>query len=199
MQVYRKERLENALLFFALEHYKKTKKYPSQTTLYKYLAFFEFRYLDKTGTMPLELTYRAMENGPVPIEVYDKRSQPGAFSSVDFEPFDTQKGKDGYIIKPKGKFNPDYFAEAELEEMRNLIEIFAQQWVGANVMSDASHEAILAWKKTYKNQPNAIIDPIDDFKRDITSVPTESLSSAEERFLIHRKTSMDIYAMPGLR
>ena len=186
MQAYKKERLENALLFFALEHYKKTKRYPSQTVLYKYLAFFEFRYLEKTGTMPLELTYKAMKNGPVPLEVYDKRSQPGAFSTVDFEPFETQSGKPGYLVKPKGKFNPDYFAEAELEEMRNLIEIFAQQWVGASVMSDASYQEILAWKKTYSKQPDAIIDPKDGFKRDITAAPPETLSSAEERYLIRR-------------
>lgn len=186
MHAYQKERLENALLYFVQEHHKKVKKYPSQTVLYKYLAFFEFRYMEKTGTMPLELTYKAMKNGPVPIEIYDKRSQPRAFSTVDFEPFKTKIGSDGYIVKPKGKFNPDYFAIAELEEMQNLIDIFAQKWIDANVMSDASHESILAWKKTYAKQPNAVIDPIDGFKRDITVVSPETLSSAEERFLIHR-------------
>ena len=82
MPAYQKERLENALLFFSQEHHKKTKKYPLQTVLYKYLAFFEFRYLEKTGIMPLELHYRAMKNGPVPIEIYDKRNQAGAFSTV---------------------------------------------------------------------------------------------------------------------
>ena len=187
MPAYKKERLENTLLFFAQEHYKKTKKHPSQTVLYKYLAFFEFRYLEKTGIMPLELKYRAMKNGPVPIEIYDKRNQKGAFSTVDFESFESQSGYSGLIVKPKGKFNPDYFAEAELKEMKNLIEMFAQTWVGANIMSDASHEAILAWKKTFKKQENAIIDPIDDFERDILSIPLGSLNSAEERFLTHRK------------
>lgn len=187
MQAYQKERIENTLLFFAQEHYKKTKRYPSQTVIYKYLAFFEFRYLEKTGIMPLELTYRAMKNGPVPIEIYDKREQSGAFSTVDFEPFETQTGNAGIIVKPKGKFNPDYFADAELEEMKNLIEIFAQSWVEANVMSDASHEKILAWKKTYQTQPNAVIDPVTEFERDITSIPPDELNSAEERYLIHRK------------
>jgi uncharacterized phage-associated protein len=187
MPAYQKERLENAMLFFAQEHYKKTRKYLSQTALYKYLAFFEFRYLDKTGNMPLDLTYRAMERGPVPIEVYDKRDTSGAFSTVIFEPFQTQGGNAGYLVKPNGKFNPDYFAEAELDEMKTLIEMFAQGWVGAAVMSDATHQAIRAWKKTYAKTPNAIIDPIEEFNRDITTVPEDSLSTAEERFLIHRK------------
>lgn len=184
---YQKERLENTLLFFSLEHYKKTKRYPSQTALYKYLAFFEFRYLEKTGIMPLELRYRAMKNGPVPIEIYDKREKTGAFSTVEFEQIKTKAGHSAFIVKPNGKFNPDYFSDAELEEMGNLIEIFAQQWIGANEMSDASHEAILAWKKTFKKQANAIIDPIDNFERGILSLPLESLSSVEERFLTHRK------------
>ncbi|MDR1389992.1 MAG: SocA family protein [Treponema sp.] len=186
MPAYRKERLENAMLFFAQEHYKKTRKYLSQTALYKYLAFFEFRYLNKTGNMPLELTYRAMERGPVPIEVYDKRDTNGAFSTVTFEPFQTQDGNFGYLVKPKGKFNADYFAEAELDEMKALIEMFAQGW-GAAVMSDATHTSIKAWKKTYAKNPNAIIDPIEEFNRDITAVLEDSLSTAEERFLIHRK------------
>jgi hypothetical protein len=137
--------------------------------------------------MPLELTYRAMKNGPVPTEIYDKRDQRKAFSLVVFEPFEGKGGSAGYVVKPNGKFKSDYFAEAELEEMRNLIEIFDQQWVGANVMSDASHEAILAWKKTYTKQPNAVIDPIDDFKRDIATAQPETLNAMEERFLIHRK------------
>jgi uncharacterized phage-associated protein len=187
MPAYQKERLEKAMFFFAQDHYKKIRKYLSQTALYKYLAFFEFRYLEKTGNMPLELTYKAMEHGPVPMEVYENREEKGAFSTVIFEPTDFKAGNSGYLVKPNGKFNADYFADAELEEMRNLIEMFAQGWVGAAVMSDASHKSIPAWKKTYAKSPNAIIDPIEEFNRDITTVPEDSLSTAEERFLIHRK------------
>jgi hypothetical protein len=69
MVAYRKERINHALLFFAQEHYKKTHKYLSQTVLYKYLAFFEFRYLKYVGDMPLELTYKAMQHGPVPVSM----------------------------------------------------------------------------------------------------------------------------------
>ncbi|MDR2510492.1 MAG: SocA family protein [Spirochaetaceae bacterium] len=151
MMSYKKERIDNTLLFFAKNHYQKTKKYLSQTFLYKYIAFFEFRYLKKAGDMPLELTYRAMPRGPVPIEIYDNRNNPVFFSKVIFEPFQTKSGT-GYLIKPNGKFTPDYFAEAEIEEMNNLIEIFTQQWVGAAEMSDASHQAIKAWKKNARQK-----------------------------------------------
>jgi hypothetical protein len=187
MLSYRKERIDNAILFFAQNHYKKTKKHLSQTFLYKYLAFFEFRYLKAAGDMPLELTYKAMERGPVPMEIYSNRGNPGYFSKVIFEPFQTQSGKEGYLVKPNGKFDPDYFAEAELEEMGNLIEMFAQQWVGATEMSEASHQAIQAWKKTYSREENADIDPIEEFDRDILVIPEEALRTEELKYLMHRK------------
>jgi hypothetical protein len=186
MPLHQKERMDNAILFFAQNHYKKTRKHLSQTFLYKYLALFEFRYLKKTGNMPLELTYKAMKHGPVPMELYENRDKPDYFFLVTFEPFQARGGA-GYLVKPKGTFNPDYFAEAELEEMNNLIEIFARQWVNASVMSDASHQAIKAWKKTWSRSPNAVIDPIEEFDRDIMTAPEETLQTGELRYLMHRK------------
>jgi len=189
MLSYRNERIDNTILFFAQNHYKITKKYLSQTFLYKYLAFFEFRYLKTAGDMPLELTYKAMERGPVPMEVYGNKEKTGYFSKVIFEPISTKSGITGYIVKPNGEFDSDYFAEAELEEMNNLIEMFAQQWVGASEMSEASHQGIKSWKKTYSREHNAVIDPIEEFDRDITSVPEELLSTEELKYLMHRKMS----------
>jgi len=187
MLSYRKERIDNALLFFAQNHYKKTKKYLSQTFLYKYLAFFEFRYLKTIGDMPLELTYKAMERGPVPMEIYSNKDNSSYFSKVIFEPFQTKDGKTGYWVKPNGTFDPDYFAEAELKEMNELIDMFAQQWVGTTEMSEASHQAIKAWKNTYSRQPNADIDPIEEFDRDITAVPEDTLQNGELKYLMRRK------------
>jgi hypothetical protein len=181
MVAYRNERINHAMLFFAREHHKKTRRYLSQTALYKYLAFFEFRYLKSYGEMPLDLEYRAMEYGPVPIEIYANRETKNYFTLVSFE----QAGK-GLIVKPTGKFDPDYFAETELEEMRNLIEIFARQWVGAGVMSKASHDDIRAWIVTRNDRPNQIIDPIDEFDRNILEIPEEELTPQEERYLTQK-------------
>ncbi|MCL2128540.1 MAG: hypothetical protein FWH38_09815 [Treponema sp.] len=133
--------------------------------------------------MPLDLTYMAMEHGPVPVEIYRNRDKQGCFAKVIFEPFSTKSGYTGYLVKPNGKFDAGYFAEAELEEMKNLIEMFAQVWVNSNGMSDMSHQAIKAWKKTYSRQPNAEIDPIEEFDRDIMTTPEEILTTAEERYL----------------
>lgn len=188
MTAYRKERVDNAVLFFASEHYKKTRKYLSQTALYKYLAFFEFRTLKDTGDMPLELQYIAMPHGPVPKEIYENRENPAYFASVSFEPVRLKNEKTGYIVKPQGKFNADYFSAAEMEEMKNLIDIFAQKWVDSAIMSDASHKAIKAWKKTFDNNtPNRYIDPVNEFDRDIYDVPEENLTTQELRYLMSRK------------
>ncbi|MCL2374840.1 MAG: Panacea domain-containing protein [Treponema sp.] len=189
MLPYRKERIDNAILFFARKHRQKTHKYLSQTFLYKYLAFFEFRYLKKAGDMPLELTYRAMEHGPVPIEIYDNRGNPGYFSKVVFEPSPMENGKTRYTVKPvpAKKFEPDFFAEAELEEMGSLIEIFAQRWVKAAEISEASHQDIKAWKSTYSRSPNAVIDPAEEFGRDISAVSEDMLSTEELKYLMRRK------------
>jgi hypothetical protein len=190
MIAYRKERVDHAILYFAKEHYRKTKKYLSQTGLYKYLAFFEFRYLKKTGDMPLELDYIAMPYGPVPKAIYESRENPGAFPLVIFESSAANNGT-GYIVKPNGTFKPDYFAELELEEMEQLIEIFAQRWVTSSVMSDASHREIKSWIKARaaagSNAPP--MNPIFEFGRDIESLPAEELRPEEERILIHRKVS----------
>lgn len=187
MLAYRKERVNNLLLFFAIEHYKKTKTFLSQTALYKYLAFFEFRHLFYRGDMPVELVYRAMDYGPVPIEIYDHRFEPEYFEKVVFEIVQLKDGKECILIKPKGKFDPDYFSENELEDLRQVIEIFAQRWVTSKVMSDASHREIRSWLKTHSINPNGIIDPKLEFNKDIEAEPEEILTAIEERYLIQRR------------
>jgi uncharacterized phage-associated protein len=186
MQSYRKERIDNAILYFAKEHYKKTEKYLSQTALYKYLAFFEFRMLERYGEMPLELKYKAMEHGPVPMDVYTNRDNPNIFKLVKFESKEV-KGHTYYYIKPAGKFDADYFSEDELSEMHSLIEIFAQCWIDASVMSDASHREIRAWQQAHSLGVNTDIDPIMNFSRNITSIPLSELQAAEERYILNRR------------
>ena len=70
---YQKEKFENAICFFASEHYKATRKALTQTYLYKYLALLDFRSIETTGKPVLGLEYMAMEKGPVPIKLYRER------------------------------------------------------------------------------------------------------------------------------
>ena len=70
---FQKEKIENAISYFAAEHTKITRQPLFQTALYKYLAFFDFEILKKAGTPALGLKYSAMDKGPIPIDIYSQR------------------------------------------------------------------------------------------------------------------------------
>lgn len=178
---YREEKIKNAVCFFASEHENRTRKPLSQTSLYKYLAFLDFKSLEETGRPALGLVYKAMERGPVPIEIYGKRDslRNECFAFVSLE-----EGK--YIVKANGKPDLDYFSPFELKEMKRLIEIYADYFVTASDMSEASHEAIAAWRKTWEKQPNGNIDYDAVFEEDLTKKPEEDLSFAEECYLLYK-------------
>ncbi|MEW5817946.1 MAG: type II toxin-antitoxin system antitoxin SocA domain-containing protein [Spirochaetota bacterium] len=184
MKPYQKERFENAVCFFSSEHFKKTKKYPSPTHIYKYLAFFEFEVLEETGSAPLELEYKAMDHGPVPYKIWEQRRELKSelFRFEEYEP-------DKIIVKALKTPNLDYFSEYEIEKMNTLIFIFASTWTTAGIMSDASHEKIKAWKKAFTRQKNSIINMAETFD-DLQSRPEGQLTPAEEHFLISQALKM---------
>jgi hypothetical protein len=180
MKPYQNERIENAIAFFASQHCKRTGKDPYSMHIYKYLAFFEFRQLEKTGDMPLGLHYIAMERGPVPDEIYTniKTIRSSLYKIIS-------EGENHYRFSSLKAPDLDYFSDEEIDEMNNLIDFFAQKWVTTNVMSDATHQAILAWRKTWKERPNSLIDPLTAFEN-ILSKPVDLLTPSEEHFLISR-------------
>lgn len=177
MKAYQKERLENAVCFFAREHYKKTKTFAWQTHIYKYLAFFEFRMLEKTGEMPLGLKYIAWKKGPVPINLYEQKDSNQSLL-FKFESIDEKK----YLVKSLKTPDLDYFSVNEIKVMRDLIFIFAQPWVNTGVMSDSSHEKIRAWKVAWAERENSIIDVSKTFEN-LNTKTEDELSDAEEHFL----------------
>ncbi len=178
---YQKEKIENAICFFAYEHKKATRKFLTQTYLYKYLALFDFKCLEETGKPALGLKYMAMEKGPVPIDIYSERDK------IKSNCFEFKKTNENiYVIFPKSKPNLDYFSEYEIKEMKRLIEIYADRFVKASDMSEASHQTIKAWKKAWAKQPNSIIDYDYVFDDNIYTKPEESLTVAEECYLMYK-------------
>lgn len=177
---YQKEKIENAICFFASEHKKKARDYLYQTFLYKYLAFFDFDSLQDTGQPALGLTYKAMEKGPVPIEIFENREviKSECYRFVNL-------GENKYIIEPIGKPNLDYFSEYEIELLKRLIIIFADKFVKTNEISEASHQSIKAWRKAYKLQKNSIIDLKQHFDDKLLEKDEKDLSFAEQGFLIY--------------
>jgi hypothetical protein len=180
MKAYAKERLENAICFFAREHHKRTGIYPTQTMIYKYLAFFDLQVLEERGEPPLELKYKAMKNGPVPIDLYNRRQD----LDTDLFCFESQKEKNMILVKAKKVPDMDYFSKYELQKMESLLFMFAQRGIDSETMSTASHQALRTWKKAYARQANSPILFEDAFDG-LHSKSEKDLTAAEEHFLIY--------------
>jgi hypothetical protein len=180
MKAYQQERLYNAICFFAREHYKRTRSYPWQTQIYKYLAFFDFELLEETGDAPLDLQYLAMEYGPVPQELYEERDN---VRSDLFRIEDRGEGRKVFVSLKQPDLS--YFSARETKKMNDLIYIYAAQWVKSWTMSEGSHQKIRAWKKAREKHPNGPIDKADTFI-DIGGKAESDLTPAEEHFLIAR-------------
>ena len=182
MFAYKKERLENAICFFAKEHKKRKRKDPTQTYIYKYLALFDFEMLAKTGRPALDLDYMAMKKGPVPIEIYDKRHN---YETELFIFVPLANNNSVIVVKTKGKDpNLEYFSEAEIAEMERIVEIYIDKSVATNILSGASHEVIAPWEKAWHRKKNSMVKMIDAFP-DICNKKDEDLSPQEENFLIY--------------
>jgi uncharacterized phage-associated protein len=181
MIAYREEKIKNAICYFAAEHTKRTRKSLHQTFLYKYLAFLDFESLSDTGHPVLGLIYKAMERGPVPIEIYNKRK---GLKTDCFEFKELQDDK--FIIISKGRPNLEYFSSYEIKKMSRLIEIYADVFVKASDISEASHQNIKAWKEAWKKKKNSIIDYDTQFSGDIKHKSKKELTPPEEHYLIYK-------------
>jgi len=176
---YKDQKIENAIAYFVKEYYKKTRKPLYQTFLYKFLAFLDFDSIKTTGEPALELSYKALERGPVPVELYEKK----LFRDSNMYSVIVDGNKTSY--KPKNHdVNLDYFSNYEISEMNRLIEIYAERYVKANDISESSHKEIIAWKKTWESNQNSLIKYEDEFSEDIYSKDPETMTNAEEYFLI---------------
>ena len=182
MIAYKKEKLENAICYFAAEHHNKTGRCLSQTILFKYLAYLDFMSLRDTGRPSLELEYKAMDNGPVPHRIYNRRRNYRT-SIVEFVPRCGNK----FIIKSKNNPNLDYFSRYEIRKMDELLLKYADPNITEKKISEKicndSHEEIKAWKIAYTKKHNSIMNYEDTFDKNILSKDENSLSLVEEKFL----------------
>jgi len=184
MIAYRKEKRENAICYFATEHYNRTGRYIPQTTLFKYLAYLDFMSLEEIGRPSLELEYKAMDNGPVPHKIYNMRRN---YKSrlVEFVPRKNEK----FIIRAKQSANLDYFSKYEIKKMNELIEKYAdpnktEMEIAKRICED-THTGIRAYDIAYKNKQNSIINYEDTFEN-ILHKKENDLSVVEEKFLQYK-------------
>lgn len=180
MNWLQKEKLDNAISFFAQEHETQTGKTLPQTFLYKYLAFLEFEILKETGNIVFDLKYSAMEYGPVPIELYSEKEK---LNNEIFEFVD--RGNSQYIVKSKKKPDLDYFNLDELKVMRSLIKEYAHDFATTSEISENSHKKIKSWQAAYLRKPNSIMDFSDTFET--KNKKAADLSFQEENYFTRRE------------
>jgi len=184
MIAYKTEKINNAICFFADEVYKRTQKYLPQTLLYKFLAYLDFYSVEKLGKPALELKYNACENGPLPLEIYNKRED---YESDCFKFLKRKNEK--YVIISKNEANLDYFSEYEIEIMNNLLKKYVRKNLSMtkiiDKICDDSHNDIKAYKFAYDKKENSEIDYSDTFE-EIDKKEYDKLSIQEERFLVFR-------------
>ncbi|MBA7683279.1 hypothetical protein ES703_91641 [subsurface metagenome] len=179
MTPYQTGRLENAICYFAKEHKERSGRPLYQTFLYKYLAFLDFMTLEEIGKPSFGIVYRAMENGPVPIDLYNRRYnyETNLFVFVSLE-------EKKVIIVPKSEPDMDYFSEYEIEQMNALLDRFAKRGIKSKDICNASH-SIKAWAKAWRREHNSMIDYADTFD-DLSQKSENELLIEEERFLVYR-------------
>ncbi|MBW5382493.1 Panacea domain-containing protein [Brachyspira pilosicoli] len=176
---YQKEKIENAILFFAIKYNNITKKNLTQTKLYKFLAFLDFGIMEEYGEPALGLTYRAMKRGPVPIEIYEKKE----YRSNDAYTFQ-KRANNIYIIKIKNRklLDLDYFSDIELEKMDQIVQFYIDEIVDTSEVSELSHIIIKPWKRRYDLKENDIISYDKDVFVNIDKKNEADLTSAENRY-----------------
>lgn len=168
MKAYIDEKIRNAIIYFSLKHNERTEKPLYQTYLYKYLAFSDFRSIEKIGEPVFFLQYRAMERGPVPIDLYPfKEKYKGKIYLKDY--FDVIEDDYGIIINTKLKVNYDYFTKFEIKLFHEIIIELAHEFATTTEYSDKSHEQINSWKKAYNNKPNSMMSYFDELGEDVTN------------------------------
>jgi uncharacterized phage-associated protein len=174
---YQKEKIENAICFFAFEHREKSGKTLTQTYLYKYLAFLDFLSVEKLGIPAFDLEYKAMKRGPVPIAIYNNRDQ------LKTDLYEFKKDESVYYVVPKRRPNLEYFSDVEIALMNRLIKLHARKHCSTDDICEHSHRRITAWKKTFDKQQNDTIDFLDVFKDDIKKKNEEDLTQIEKSYL----------------
>ncbi|GHV31025.1 hypothetical protein FACS1894167_12740 [Synergistales bacterium] len=191
MILYQKQKMENAIAYFASEYRRRKGRSLTQTWIYKFLALLDFRVLKKTGTPCLGIEYHAMKMGPVPIIIYGKakkktdKQQIYKGEKFKFSPDDGQVS----VINTQEP-DLDFFSDLELDEMDAILDEGTTDDANLNRIIEKAHEEIrawgIAWEKALKENKRAMpMDYTEEFEG-ITEKPAEELTPEEDRYLCYR-------------
>jgi hypothetical protein len=180
---FQKEKIGNAMAYFAKAYYERVGYYPRQTWIYKFLALLDFRFLKKAGVPSLGLEYDAMEKGAVPAYLYDNRF---SIKSRYFEFIPTQTGS--FEVRNLVEPNLDYFSDDELDIMDDILDTYATS--DLETVIDDAHKEIRAWQIAWEKaqqigRKRVSMEFSDEFDEDIFKKDEMELSPQEARFLCY--------------
>jgi len=172
---HHREKLINVIIYLA-DH----TRYCGKTKLLKLLYFLDFSHFKQTGKSVTGLDYFAWQMGPVPKELFEELSgnmKPDMSASIH----DLPAGEGFQQIRPKKKFDSQYFSKKEIKLLEELAFIFED--AKADAMVESAHLKNEPWDRTLKEKGEfKKIDYMLAIDSDIVSIPyDEAKERAQER------------------
>ncbi len=140
-----RERLIHAIIYFL-----KNTNYCFKTKLFKLLYLLDFVSFKQTARAVTDLDYFAWEMGPVPKDLFEEFASPKPdLSQCIYIP--KTKDPDGiFRMRPKCKFDPNFFSKRELRLLKQIAYIFKD--AKADEMIEVTHLPNEPWDKTIKQK-----------------------------------------------
>ena len=142
-----REKLLNALIYFT-----ENVRFSGKTKLFKLLYYLDFLHFEQTGRNVTGLRYFAWDQGPVPKELYAelKKPKPDFIEHLAKYKKPLFGGGTRQELKPRKKFDENFFSPFELELMESLAKEHFNH--NAEDMSEKSHFETGPWHETYEVQ-----------------------------------------------
>ena len=183
MIAYKKERLDNAIAFFAKRHRELAKGQAFKTYIFKYIALFDFTVLRETGIPAFDIPYAALKNGPIPADLYDN------IDIVESDRFEVEGTMDDrHVFSETTDPDLDYFSDWEIDLLESIATRYMRPGMTTKVVIDATHDEIRAWQVAWESRADRGRVPMqyDDEFDSIIEKDDDALTPQEEAFIIHR-------------
>ena len=172
MNTHKRKILNNTIRYIASTFKKESGKNLTQQKLYKLIALYDFQHLKEAGFPALGISYLAMEQGPVPNEIYGEANKCESTEEYMFKKGWKENVRE---VIPKGAVDLKYLSTFQKKLIDRWIEILIES--STDVFSELTHNEIKSWNKAWSNKEDgknsAKMDYIDEFEEG--EVPEEYL------------------------
>lgn len=142
---HHREKLINAIIYFANHT-----KFCGKTKLLKLLYFLDFSHFKRTGKPVTGLDYFAWEMGPVPRDLFEELTDNNMKPDMKASIHDLTPGEGFQKIRPKKRFDRQYFSKNETNLLKELAFIFGD--AKADAMVESTHLKNEPWDRTLKEK-----------------------------------------------